>query len=337
MLDCVINLEQLGTEVRKQPVFYASHEHIVYKEGQYLVFANCSEEIISRVNCPANARQYEFLDLGDALLFVFGGKDFVLFDKFGEQPISDRFDVSVWGRIITKLYPSHHKNAVIFGTKLQDKIQFINYNFINNKRISQSTSWKIHKIDDVVVKDGVLYAILDSSFLNACKVETCETLWTRFEYSIIKPKIIPYKRGLLYTCQNTLKYTEGKTSTLTKIPLVYISKLIGIRNNHLFFISNQNKNVCAYNLVDKKLVWEITGNNPILETLLAKGKSHYDIDDILLARTKDELSIVNLSRGRSTHCFKLPNVYRMRQTGDHILVHKYDQQTDMLPGIIKSD
>jgi len=257
-----------------------------------------------------------------------------LLDKFGEDPITRKLDTGQWGKIITKLYPSHNKNAVVFGTQIRDKVQFINYNIISDERISQSTSWDVRGIDDVAIKGNIIYAILNSSFLVSCNIETCETLWQRFEYSIISPKIIPYKGGLLYTCQNVVKYTNGNTSEPTKIPLVQISNLIGVRQNHLFFTSNQNQNVCAYSLLDNKLIWEITGQAEITDTLLCKGKSHYDIDDILLAKTKNALSIVNLTRGRSTHFFKLPNVYKLRQTGNHILVHKYNRQTDMIPGVI---
>ncbi|KKM84071.1 hypothetical protein LCGC14_1302960 [marine sediment metagenome] len=334
-MECIINLESLGTETRKKPVFYASHDLVVYKEGRHIELANCAGEVLAQVPCPPNARQYEYLDLDDALVFIFGGKDLILFDKSGEAPLSYRIETDRWGKVITKLYPSHHKNAVVFGTKVQDRVQFINFNFVNQERISQSTSWKVNGIDDVVVKNGTLYSILDSSFLVSCRIETCETLWTRFEYSLIKPKIIPYNRGLLYTCQNVLKFSRGETSDLTKIPMIQISNLIGVQDDHLFLTSNQSKNICAYNLKDKKLIWEIVGQSPILETLLVKGQKLYDIDLVLLARMKDDLSILNLTEGRSSHYFKLPGAYRMRQTADHVLVHKYNQHTDMIPGIRK--
>ena len=80
------------------------------------------------------------------------------------------------------------------------------------------------------------------------------------------------------------------------------------------------------------MVWEIPGKYPIHETLLVKGRDDTGIHDVMVLRLDGHIAVVNLSKGKSLYYLKSPGINRIRQTGDHILLHKMGGVTGLLPG-----
>lgn len=331
-MECILNLSDIKFENRNKHVFFASTDIIIYKEMLNIVMANCSGEIITTCPCPRDYRNFEVVDLEDSVLIVAAGKYVILLDKLGNAPIRYELDTEKLGRVITKLY-SVNNDSVVFGTKRNDVAQIINYDFIGQKRLSQSASWKVRNITDLVVAENKVYALLDSSFLVACDTSSCEPLWNRFEAGFVYPYIVPYKGGILYACQGLIRqYREGSVDTL-RVPLSNVSSLITCLDDKLIFTSDNSTNIGSYSLRKDKLVWEIVGADKILEAVPIKGQIGKEIFNTLAIRVDGRFGLVNLDLGRSAHYGKCSDVYRIRQTADHILLHKARGQTDMLAGI----
>ena len=333
MSKCIINLSKIELEPRQQSVFYATHKFIVYKDHLSLHLANCEGKILNSLRCPPDHRLFECIDLDDAVLFIFAGKQSLVLDKSGNEPIERAMAVEKIGRSVTPLLPSNDPFGVILGTRIAGNIQFINYDFMGGHRLMQTASWKMEKISHLCVRYDTVYGLLDNVFLVSCSAMTGETFWTRFETGQIAPKLIPYEEGLFYACQGVLKRLEDGKSSITRIPLARVYSLEYKAGDDLYLTSNEGKHLCCYNLKDNELSWEITGQLPIQETLVVQGKRRGRLYDIMAIRTKDHFSLVDLSRGTTIYHALSVGIHRIRQTEDHILIHKFHGPTDLLAGI----
>ncbi len=331
-MDCILNLKEVRFETRDKQIFFASDDRIVYKDQSSIVIADCEENEISRCMCPRDTKHFEVLDLGDAILLVFSGKSVVLLDKMGNAPIQYDLEVDRFGRIVTKLYAAG-EDTIVFGTKRGEYAQIVNYDFIGKKRASQSASWKVRNITDMLVQDGNVYALLDSSFLIGCSLDNCETIWNRFEAGFVNPYLIPYQDGILYSCQGLIRHYKDKSVTTTQIPLSKVSSLLTCLGDRLIFTSEDHTNIGAYDLVKNRLVWEIVGSEKILESVIIKGQVDKETYNTLAIRVSDKFGLVNIDLGRSAYFGKCYGVYRIRQTSDHLLLHRGKGQTDMLSGV----
>ncbi len=333
MNDCILNLDNLGVESRDTKVLFASKDFIIYKERFTIYLADCDNNVLSRYACPSDDQRFDVVEFTNDILFLFAGKDFIVFDKLGNAPFGHNLPLQKTGRVVTKLMQTDSEDNIVFGTFLRGNLQFLNYDFTGNKRISQTSSWQMTHIIDCAVDSKKIYGLLDSTFLVCCSVDTGETLWTRFETQKIDKIILPYRNGLLYNCQNNLKFAdESGNIDNTSIPLVSISQLSHIIDHDLYFLSNENKNIGCYDLQDKALKWEIPGKQPIYETLLSKGTSNKKIYDVLLYRTNDGIGIINLTLGQSAFFLSLTGSQRIRKTSDHILISRVGNRTEMIPG-----
>ncbi len=338
-MSCIIDLNNVesGIESREHLVFFATNEFIIYKNGLTMEMASCNGEVISTVSLPGDHKQYECLDLDDAVLFLFAGKTIAIIDKYGHEPIKYDLDIYKIGRVINPPLMADDPNRIIIVTRLLERIQIINYDFLDRKRINQTSSWDMSRVNDIIVNksvhSGESYALIDNSFIVSCNIFTGETLWTRFETGHIADKLIFYKNHLLYTSQNILKKSKNGKVDNIRIPLVRIHNLEQILGDNLYFSSNEGKNLCSYSLKESKLKWEIFGNLPIQETMLTKGSDNKRTYDVMLVRTRNHLGVINLTLGKVVANIRVKNIKRIRETGDHILIHKYGQETSMIPGL----
>jgi hypothetical protein len=333
-MNCRLDLENLVTEDRSETILYATHDNIVYRESNRIIMGSCGGEHLSDVKAPPDYAKYEFLDVDDAVLFVFNNMDVAVLDKSGMMPHEYRLDLLKVGRCITKLYPSNDPNQVIFGTLQGDRIQFVNYDFMNQQRIAQTASWKVSSVTDTCFQDMILYAVLDQSSIVACDMTTGETLWTRFETAKINRGIVPHNGRLVYCCQGLLKKVQDKDIEITRVPLLSASSIEHHDDRNIYFTSNEGKNVCAYYTVTDKLRWQIFGRKFIQESIVVQDVNK---NDLLLARTDDHIAIANLSLGRAESAIRTPNIYRLRQTQDHVLIQKTIGTTTLIPGVEDAD
>jgi hypothetical protein len=338
MPECILDINKIGKITRNQLVFFATHDYMIYKSSSILVHSSCGDEIINTNSLPRDCNNYECLEFDDIIIFVFAGKEVVIIDKSGHQPIAYKIDHRKIGRIYTRLLASPHEpNHVIFGTRWDTKVQFMCYDFMDQSRICQTSSWDMDRINYICTNDQFIYALLDSTFIVCADMSTGETAWTRFEAGVISANILAYGNSLLYACHNVLKIITNNKVENINIPLVKIHTLECIVGNNLYFTSNQGYNIGSYDLLNRRVNWEIPGNFAIKETLLTKGFNGKEIHDVLLLRMHKRLGVIDLTQGKSVHFTKINNISKMRITHDHILLHKSIPETDIIPGLTKED
>lgn len=327
-----INTDEIKINERPEHIFYATHDIIIYQDGLSIVLGSRdSDEILTAVNSSYDYTNYECVDLGDSVLIMFDHKSLVLIDKNGMKPISYMLDEHKIGNCLTRPFLSNNPNRIIFGTKLHDRLQFVNFDFMEQKRVTQSSSWKMSRITDLHVNGMMLYATLDNSFLVCCDMTTGETLWTRFETGKIGSGLITYGDHLYYCCQGILKKTDGKTAEVIRIPFIKPVDIVGQYGKFLFFTNKKGNSLCQYNLDERTFTWEIFGSLPIKEVVTVFGVDHNS--HIMFLRTSDYISIVDTDRGQALSNIKIKKARRMRLTEDHILVHKHGGGTMLIPGL----
>lgn len=337
MLECVINLENTGQENRDKVVFYASSSEIVYREGNYMKLASCSGEVLSQTELPLDHTTFELIDLGDEILFLFGGRTLVMMDKSETQPTKQDLDIMTIGKCCTPIFSSTSEDTIIFGTVRDEHLQFVAYDYLQKRRTIQTMSWAMSSITHVNVdhKD-TLFAILDESLLVQSNMRTGETA-TRFETGKINRGFVPYESGGIYACQTCLRKIDGDGVETTRIPLVRVFTAEHIIGRNLYLTSKEGKNLCCYDLGTGMMKWEIFGNNLIHETLLAKGSLGGREYNTMIIRINDHIGVINLDLGKSVSYIKCPGVYRIRKTGDHIIANKINGTTMLIPSVEVED
>lgn len=333
MTNCILDLKNIIIETREQPVFYATHDFIIYQNSDNgtIEMADCQGEVLTHIKCPTDWRYYECMDMGDAVLFIFSGKDIAVFDKMGHVLASHRIDINRIGRIITKPFPAKDENCIIFATRTQKGIQLIHYNFMKKERVAQSSTWTTQKIDDIASDGTDIYLLMDTSFLTGCDIETCETFWTRFEANMVYPRVIPHNNAIFYSCQNHVRKYKDKKIKNIRIG-TQLSNLHHVINNQLVITTHESKNIKLFDMSQEKLLWDIAGTHPIGDSILVKGKSHQEVDVIVFV-SNGQVGMINTSVGHVSHYGISKNVFRLRQTEDHIIVNKQNGHTDLIAGI----
>lgn len=331
MSQYVIKVPDPDFRLTESTVFYADHLLTVYRDGPYVRAVDDTDEQIHKLRCPSNFKQFEAVDLDTAVLLMFSGNQVTILDKTGIDVMSYELDTHKFGKCITPMKLSEDKLSIVFGTRIRDHIQFVNYDYSNKKRVSQSSSWKMATINDFVVHNEKLYALLDNSFLIAANVDTCETLWNRFETGKISPNIVPYKNEIYYACSGTLKVRNPDVETI-KIPLVKVSSVEAKFGDHVIMTSMGGLSLCCYDVSKQNVRWQIKSNLPIQQTVPIKIIVSGKANDGVAVVTKDHFTIVDCTRGRNVYHTEFKNIARIRKTGSHLLVHKYNGSTGVIAG-----
>ncbi len=331
-MNCKINLSNLSPEDRKETILYITHDIIIYKELNRIVLSSCDGLALSNAAAPMDSAKYEFLDLGDSILFMFNGMDFLLMDKTGMVPEQYRLNLVKLGKCVTKIYASNDPNRIIFGTRKENNIQFVNYDFMTKQRVAQTASWSVSKVTNMYVDDMVLYAVLDGSTIVICDMTTGETLQTRFETAQIGRGIAVQNGNLIYCCQGLLKKIEDNEVSNIRIPSLTPFSIEHYDDRHIYFTSNSGKNICSYYSVADRLEWQIYGHRSVQESITAQNSNGHNL---LLLRTNDYISIINLSLGKSESGIRSPNASRLRKTNDHVFIQKTTGGTALIPGEIE--
>jgi len=335
-MECTIDLSSFKIEERDHIIFYASHDFIIYHQNDHIVSADCNGNIMSNVKCTFNYKNYEMLEFDDSVLLMLGGgQRIIIFDKAGGQPIEHNLPIQKTGRCYTKIFKTNNENSILMGTGLNKKIQFINYDFMSGKRISQSNSLSMNVINDCIVEDNTLYALLDHSFILSLDADTCATKWSRFETGKTNPHLIPYKKGITYVCQNIIRLAD-ETGTIENIhiPLLQPHSVESVVSDKAYMISDEGKSICCCNLQTKSLEWEIKGKSLIHDTITIKGINGSEKIELMIVYIKTGIGLINLSSGQHISSENIQNLLRIRKTADHILLHK-PYFTHMIPGVAK--
>lgn len=334
-MDCKLEIHKLEPEDRATSILYATHDFIVYQERNGLVLASCDGSRLSDITIAIDYLHYECLDFEDALLFMFSGTDILILDKTGMVPVKHKINPVTLGRCISNIYRFPGSDSqIVFGTQQANRIQFANYDFMNQSRSAQTASWIASSVTNMLLVGTILYAILDKTTILSIDMSTGELLWTKFETAEIAPGIITYDKYLFYACHGMLKKTDGFHSDSIRIPLINISSILHATDREIFMTTNENKNIICYNLAHNKLKWEIHGNDPIRESVLVKS---HDGANVLAAQTDQYVTLIDISAGKSEYNIRTSNIAKLRRTGDHLLIQKSTGTCTLVPGMSDND
>lgn len=326
ILNDFLNLEP---EDRSESILFVSHDVIIYQQSNQIIAGSCGGDILSKTTAPVDCFKYEFLEFPESVLFIFNGERLILIDKNGIDPISTRLDPIRTGKVISKLFNGYGENSIIFATKQRDTIQFINYNFINNSKLAQTSSWKVNSLTDMcITPDHILFAVLDGSRIICCDMKTGETLWTRFETSTVGRGINVHNGELIYVCQNMLKKFNGQTVTALNLSLS-VNSIEHQDEWHIYATANEQKNVFCYHVSSNNIDWQIYGHKKIIDSIAVKNVYK---SDILVTQSIDNIAFINLESGQVEFNLRVPNLFRIRKTSDHIFLQKTTGNTILIAG-----
>ena len=328
---CLINLDKIEISTFPNYVFYLTDKEIIYKDKAHLIYADCNNNILSALSLPVDHKNYQFLDLGGRILILFAGKTFCLFDKNSNQSSCIEFNHKLYGRCITKIFKGKEENTIIFGTKLHTRIQLICYNFVENKRIYQSSSWQANEISDLIESENSIFILLDKTLLFECGFD-CEIKWNRFEVTSIKENLIYYDNSVVYTCRDIIRKVNKDSILNTKLTGLQITSLLCEKNGKLYFTTNEKKNISCYDIKNEKLLWELKGHDKILQAIMGSGEFKNEVHDILVLRFASHIGIVDLTTVRSIYYVQLDNIREIKISGKNILLQKYIGMTDVING-----
>jgi len=296
-----------------------------------IVLSSCDGTELSSVVIPVDFLNCECLDLKDALLFIFSGTEILVLDKNGMTPIKHTLNPTTLGRCASKIYRfPGSDNQIVFGTQQVNRIQFVNYDFMEQGRVAQTSSWNVSKVTNTLFVDTILYAVLDKSIVVAIDMSTGEVLWTKFETAEIAPGMVVYDKYLLYACHGMIKKTDGQNTIPVRIPLVNVSSILHANEREIYVTASESKNVICYDLMSDKMKWEIFGKDYIHESVMVKSN---DNADVLAVRTDKYITLIDLSTGKSEYNIKTNNIARIRHTGDHLLIQKTTGSSTLVPGV----
>jgi hypothetical protein len=324
----LLNLQNLGLEHRNQFIFFASNKTIVYRQDANIEKASCDGEVLTRFPCPLDYRHYELVERPEELIFVLGGRTIARIGNKNDVAFHD-LNVSLFGIAKTEICDS--QGSLIFGTRSSNRLQFVGYDVDEQKRRFQTSSWTMSSIDAVKSNGPVFYGLFDRVIIGCWDSSTGEQKFTKMETDTIDKSILPYKNGLLYVTQNCLRYlVNGKTTTI-KIPLVRPSKLLGVENDNIYLLGN-GTNIYCYNMITERLVWNVANSKPIDKWLITQGRGQSTVSVIMLVAPEDIL-LIDATNGHFLYSIPCVDVYRIRQTADHILLHKNNNTTDLIPSL----
>lgn len=324
----MIDLDNIKIENRDNQVFYSSESLIVYHDARTIFVSSCAGDILTSSPSPPDFRHFEVCEMDDAVLLMLAGKHVLLLDKHGDQPFGHDLDIARMGRCVTPIFCN--QNSILFGTSFKGNIQFIDYDFLEKKRLRQSSSWTANRINYCGIVDNNLCAILDTNTIVSCDAAALDLNWTRFEADAILGDVLAYKGSQIYTCQNTLRFVNKKGSAESvHVQQSTITRLLGVIDNFLYFIDNHTHLVC-YDLSVKSVLWTLPGNLPVRDFLFATGKSANKEYNALLLSVENHVVIINLTLGTCLGHLRFDGLARMRKTAGHILLHRYNGSSGII-------
>lgn len=327
-----INLDNVNEQIVTEVVFHASEDIIIYKELSNIVISNYDGEILSKFKIPIDHNNFESVTTEEEIILMFGGSHFIIVDKdLSVENVEFSIDGLTFGKISTKIFLDETKDNLIFGTQRNNKVQSISYSISQQKRISQSMSWDLEKFSYFEVIGDRIFAVVDNTFLAIMNINTNEMLFSRFEPGTVAEKFLPIDNGVIYPYGHCLRKITSEGVKTAKIPTNRVSSIEHISGRYLYFTSNDKKNINCYDMKSNTIKWEIFGHSPIQESLAIKGNSGGMQYNVMVIRLNNHIGIINLDKGESIAYLKCPNVFRIRNTGTHILAHRSNGTTTIIP------
>ena len=321
-----LSLDKLQIKSHPRLIFYSDGNYVVYKDKFHIHITNCDGKLLFRCMAPPDCRHFECTNETYRIAIVING-NFLLY--IGTEPFTcttHDIDSTKIGKCVTKIKFSEAN--LVFGTKCSGRLQIVKYDPFTHSRINQTASHELNRINCLSFEKNHIYALMDNSIIVNCNMSTGETIQRRFEAGYISNGLVVHKSGILYASQGVLNHYTNKVEK-TKIPYSKVHSIEAAHKENLYFTSEEGQKIGCLNLADNKIKWEIKSDTPIQESILVEGPKK---QPALIVRLANAVSIINLEKGEIARNLPCPSVYRIRQTGKNILLHKQDNRTDIIIG-----
>lgn len=332
----MIDLTSIAVDSFDLQVFFASNEFSVYRQGQRLLFEkgeylNCGDALtLADILCPQDIKHFDIFEMPDAFVMLVGGRTSILLDKSGFSPIIHSFDEQRSGRIITRIFPAG-ENCFFAGISSLGRSQFIKYDYVEGIVRLKSQYWQTSTINGLFV-DVNAYAVLNNTFVAALTLD-CETLWSRFESGVVSTPLVKKGNDLVYVAGKALHFTVDGNVRPSIIPRTTPGKVASISGDVIYVISEDAKTLVAYDSSKDSVLWELSGNSPILESLPIKGKVGRDTVDAMLIRLPEYIASIDLTNGRKMAVYSITDVYQMNKSRDNVILNRRGNRSDVIRGI----
>ena len=280
----MIELKQLKLIPKNTLIYYHSDELEVYRKRNSIII---KKDDITQVNQIKEISDFRTVYTENEVFILFGGKQLLRIGKdHSITPIK-------FNPIVTKV--KSIGNNIVFGWMLGRLFHFSVCNPYTGERIYQTKSFQSKTLSYKFTNSNI-YSLMGNSNI-ICYDYECKQIWQRFEHQYTVPGLAIYKNKLVYCSSNQIKITNGKEIETIQIPIVTIDKIEDIIGNKLYCICGKKKNICCYDLQQKQLLYEIRGNQNILNLKIVKMKHNNQEIDALVYTTENMINIANLKKG----------------------------------------
>lgn len=325
-------LDKINLITQNKLVLYAGEDFEVYKSDKHIVISDC-DSIVGAVPCPMDCKEFYISEFEDYVVMMISGKHILEICK--SNLALNIYDIPVhsMGRSVGNIHLT--KDGLIFGTILNNNIQFFVYDYANKRKIAQSSSWKLNAISDIKFDKNRFYALLDSALLVSLDSKTCETYWTRFEAELLTSKILLHKSNIICSNSNHLFLIDNNGQVLNDVRLTEskVHELLLMFKDELYFTSNKGLNLTCFDLQKESMKWELVGTKEILDALLIKGQSKQNKYDIMLTQHENHIGFANITTGRSFSYIYCHNISEIVKTEENVLLQKNGHMTDLLSSL----
>lgn len=314
--------------------FYYCSDFEIFKNGRHIDVAKYNEhfemEIIARVECPLDYKEFNVIDSHERVVVILGGKYILEYDKDYNTLGLHEIPLNRMGRASNDIFWSG--DHIMLTTEFNGQIQFVRYDYCNQKKLAQSASWKLKGASSVIANKKTLFAILDNTFVEAIDIETCEQIWSRFEAGSLSKGLLLYKNGVIYAKTNSL-FVMNINGTFSKFRVTEtkIEKLLDISGDKVFFVSNNGKDLCCYDLKAESLSWKISGNRKIDSGFICSGVRGKSKRPIMVLVADNHLGVADLSINFIKFAYA-QGIKTVRKCGDCLLVDNIGDFSGIIHG-----
>ena len=316
-----IELNNLNFEHRESVVYYSSPELLIQKARPYIHIERGSEAHLLKNPVFQELNSVKAVKYNNGVVLTFGGREgLIVTDDF------EYFELDQ-NHIVTDLYV--HEDRLIFGSILGKFFHFVSFDLKTKKKVSQSQSSQVDTLSVIKNKEKI-YTLMSNSQIMCYDIE-CKLLWKKFEHQYVVPGLAFYKDKLIYCASNQIKLTNGKDTESINVPIITIDKIEGVVGHYLYGVCGARRNLFCFDLLNKKLYYEVKIDDIIKKLLITRGKlpESEKIIDALFFSTKTHLGLVNLKNGNIQFLIQIPQITSI-QANEEIIVKTHLGESHLL-------
>lgn len=301
-----ITLDNLLFQHKKSVVYYSSPELLIYSDfNSNTLTVETSKGDISKIKVR-KSQEGKSCKIKDGVLLTFGGEETVIIKPDGSH---DLFNLNN-RYIVTDVFS--FEDTIIFGSILGMFFHFVIYN-LETKSKNQTASAQAVTLSYKITEDRI-YALYGNSQI-ACYDHSGKLVWKKFEPHYVIPGLSIYKGGLVYSANNQIKITNGKTTESITVPGIRMDKIEGTIGNIVYGVCGNRQNIFAFDINKRELLYEVVGEKGIqIKKLLITSGMYKDKNkpsNVIFYSTDDKLGMVDLDEGTIKFYIGIPKIKNM--------------------------